>query len=59
MPNKLQIRFIKDAMDNEHILSEWESEFINSIAELDDDKPLSDKQNTILNRITTKINRGQ
>jgi hypothetical protein len=59
MPNKLQIKFIKDALDSEHMLSEWESEFINNIAELDDDKPLSKKQNETLNRITTKINRGE
>lgn len=59
MPNKMQIKFIKDAMDSEHMLSDWESEFINSLAEIDDEKPLSEKQNSILNRIITKINRGE
>ncbi len=59
MPNKLQIKFIKDAMDAEHLLTEWEAEFINNIADLEDDKDLSQRQNTVLNRIITKVNRGE
>jgi hypothetical protein len=59
MPNKVQIKFIKDALDAEHMLSEWESQFINDLAELDDDAELSEKQNKVLNRIIGKVNRGE
>ncbi len=59
MPNKLQILFIKEALDSEHLLSEYESEFINKIAEYDNDKPLTEKQNAVLNRISQKIKQGE
>lgn len=58
MPNKLQIKFIKDAMDEPEKLTDWESEFINNIAGLANDRELSEKQNSILNRIVTKLNKG-
>lgn len=58
MPNKLQIKFIKDAMDEPEKLTDWENEFINNIADLADDRELTEKQNSILNRIVTKLNRG-
>lgn len=54
--NKIQARFIKDAMEYEDHLSEWESQFINSLAEKPDDYELTDKQNDILNRIADKVN---
>lgn len=54
MPNKFQIKLIKDALDNPEQLTEWEYDFINSLAEKDDDYKLSEKQNTILNRIGEK-----
>lgn len=54
--NKLQIRFIKDALDNPEKLSEWEYDFINSLAERGDNYTLIEKQNSILNRIQQKIN---
>lgn len=53
--NRVQRRFIKDAMDDEHKLSEWEREFINDLAEKDDSYELSEKQNETLNRIQRKI----
>lgn len=59
MPNKIQTKFIVDALDSDHLLSEWEIEFINNLAEYPEDRPLTDKQNEILNRISQKINRGE
>jgi len=53
--NRVQIKFIKDALDCEHALSEWEAEFINSLADKPEDYELSSKQNEILNRISQKI----
>lgn len=53
--NRVQIQFIKDALDNEDLLSDWESGFINSLADNEDDYELSDKQNEILNRISQKV----
>lgn len=53
--NRVQIRFIKDALDQEHKLTEWESQFINDLAEKPDDYELSEKQNSILNRIQGKL----
>ena len=56
--NKIQRKFVIDALDQEHKLSEWESQFINDLAERDEQSPdyvLSDKQNEILNRIQRKL----
>ena len=53
--NRVQIRFIKDALDNEYKLNEWEREFINNLAEKDDSHELSEKQNEVLNRIQRKV----
>jgi len=53
--NRVQIKIIKDAMDSEHKLSEWESRFINDLADKEDDYTLSEKQNETLNRISQKI----
>lgn len=49
------MQFIKEALDNESELSDWESDFINSLAKRGDDYELSEKQNEILNRIQRKI----
>lgn len=53
--NRVQQKFICDALDNDHDLTEWEIEFINSLADKPDDYQLSEKQNEILNRIQRKI----
>ena len=55
MPSRIQVKFIKDALDNQNNLNEWECDFINSLAEKDDDYVLSEKQNSVLNRISQKI----
>ncbi len=54
--NEIQTKFVKDAMDNEELLTEWEHGFIESLA--DYDVELSEKQNEILNRISQKVNDG-
>lgn len=56
--NRVQRRFVLDALDSQEDLTEWEIEFINSLADLDKERPdacLSEKQNEILNRIQRKI----
>tara|TARA_R110002049_G_scaffold281333_1_gene460825 strand:- start:1974 stop:2147 length:174 start_codon:yes stop_codon:yes gene_type:complete len=54
--NRVQRKFIIDALDQPELLSEWEYEFINYLAERDDDYELSEKQNAVLNRIIHKCN---
>lgn len=57
MPNRIQRKFIIDALDNQELLTEWEIDFINSIADKKDHEELTEKQNAVLNRISQKINR--
>lgn len=57
--NRVQRQFVKDALDQEHELNEWEYNFINDLAERDENNPeyeLSDKQNQALNKIQKKLN---
>ena len=56
--DRVQISIIKGAIDNEHLLSEWEIDFVNDIADKDDDYELSEKQNAIVNRIGNKVATG-
>ncbi len=53
--NRIQRQIIKEALDYPDKLSEWEYDFINDLADKDDDYELSDKQNSILNRIGSKM----
>ena len=56
--NGFQSKRVIEAMDNEDKLTEWEVDFVNSLADQDErhpDKPLSEKQNEILNQISQKI----
>lgn len=56
--NRVQRKFICDALDQEDKLTEWESGFVNDLAERDERNPdlvLSDKQNEVLNRIQRKL----
>ena len=53
--NRVQERFILDALDQPEKLTEWEYDFINNLAEKDKDYELSEKQNAILNRIQRKL----
>lgn len=53
--NRVQIMFVKDALDQAEKLSEWEYDFVMSLADRGDDYELSEKQNQILNRIQRKL----
>lgn len=56
--NRVQRKFVLDALGQEDKLTEWESQFINDLAERDErfpDNELTDKQNEILNRIQRKL----
>lgn len=53
--NGFQKKIVLKALDNQDVLSEWEVDFIDSLAERDESKPLSEKQNEILNRIQQKL----
>lgn len=52
--NGFQKKIVLKALDNDDLLTEWELEFVNSLAEREE-KDLSDKQNEILNRISGKL----
>ncbi len=51
----MQRKIINKAVDNIDKLSTWETEFIDSMNDKDDDYELSDKQNSVLNRIQDKV----
>lgn len=53
--NSFQKSVIIKALDNDDALTEWEAEFVSSLADLPEDRQLSDKQNEILNRIQQKL----
>lgn len=53
--NRVQIKFIEDAMDQDHKLTAWECDFISDLADKGDDYELSKKQNEVLNRIQGKL----
>ncbi len=56
--NGFQKKIVLRALDELEQLSEWEGEFINSLADRDDDYVVSEKQNKILNRIQQKLDFG-
>jgi len=53
--NRVQKRFIKDALDQPEKLAEWENTFISDLAEKDDDYELTERQNSVLNKIQGKL----
>ena len=53
--NKIQISLVKQCMDSPEALSDWENEFIDSLASRDDGYELSEKQNHRLNEISQKV----
>jgi len=53
--NGYQKKRILEALDNEDKLTEWEWDFVNSLADHEDDYELSEKQNGILNKISQKM----
>lgn len=55
MPTKAQIRIISSALDQTEDLTEWEVDFINSLADLPPEYLLSEKQEEVLDRINDKL----
>jgi len=55
--NRYQMKRILAAMDCEDELTSWEWDFINSLADQDEDYELSKRQNELLNRIAEKTGR--
>ncbi len=53
--NRLQSKIIADALENDHLLSAWECDFINDMASKPDGYELSEKQNAIVNKIGSRI----
>ena len=53
--NRVQLKFIEDAMEQESKLSEWEAKFLDDLASKEEDYKLSEKQNEVLNRIQRKV----
>ena len=53
--NGFQKKQILRALDKPEVLTDWEQDFIDSLAELDEDALLSEKQNAVLNRIAEKL----
>lgn len=53
--NNYQKKRINEALEYEEFLSDWESEFINNMAEKNENYELSVKQNHALNKISEKV----
>lgn len=53
--NRVQQKFVIDALEQPEVLTEWEFDFINSLAEIPEEQPLTEKQNAVLNRIQKKL----
>ena len=52
--NKVQVKFLEEALDNEEHLTEWEAGIINNLVGKEE-RDLSEKQNEVLNRIQKKL----
>lgn len=55
VPNKFQIKIIKDALDHPEKLSDWEYDRMTEWAEYPDDRELSERQNKVINQISQKL----
>ena len=55
--NRYQMKRVLGALEDEEKLTSWEWDFINSLADKDEDYKLSERQNSILNRIAEKTGR--
>ena len=53
--NGLQKRWLEKADEQSDSLSDWEQDFVGSLVDKPEDYELSDKQNSVLNRINTKL----
>jgi len=53
--NRVQKKIVSQAIDYPEKLTDWEYDFINNLADKEEDYVLSDKQNSIINRIGSKL----
>jgi hypothetical protein len=53
--NRIQKQIVKDALDTPEILSDWQYDFVNDLADKEDCYELTEKQNTQLNKIGSRI----
>ncbi len=53
--NGYQTKRVAEALDHEDLLTSWEWDFINSLADLDESKNLTEKQNSVLTRISLRM----
>ena len=53
--NRVQLKIIEEAMDQDRKLSAWECDFVSDMNEKPEEYELSEKQNHILNRIGSKM----
>ena len=53
--NGFQKSIVLSALDQEDKLTDWKVDFISYIADMSDDYDLSEKQNSIINRISQKL----
>lgn len=53
--NTFQQKIIERAIKNDHKLTSWECDFIESLSSRPDNYELTKKQNSILNRIGEKL----
>ena len=56
--NRVQLKFIEDAIGLESRLTDWERTFIDDLDNKPDEYELSARQNETLNRISQKLIRG-
>ena len=53
--NGLQVRWLEKADERREELTEWEEEFVIGLLDKPENYELSDKQNSVLNRINAKL----
>lgn len=53
--NRLQLKIIEQALEQDHKLSSWECDFISDLDDRGENYELSEKQNSVLNRIGSKL----
>ena len=56
--NQFHQKMTVKALDNLAQLTEWEHDFVNSIAEIPEERDLTEKQAHVLNKIVQKIEFG-
>lgn len=53
--NGLQLKWLEKADEQSDQLNDWEQEFVENLVDKPEDYELSDKQNSVLNKIHSKL----